>query len=105
MNYFEQVYEIVKKIPKGKVMTYKDVAECTDRPRGARVVGWALHSNPYQGVVPCHRVVTKEGKLSSNFRYGGYNRQRQLLEEEGITFTNDGLVDMGKHRLKIKKEN
>lgn len=93
MNTFEHVYAIVKKIPKGYVTTYGSIALAMGRPRQAQMVGWALHVNPYPGVVPCHRVVNARGELSPAFAIGGENAQRDLLLAEGVTFTSDGTVD------------
>lgn len=96
-NTFEKIYEVVKKIPKGYVATYGQVAALAGNRRWSRVVGYALHVNPDQENIPCHRVVTKEGRVSDAFAFGGSNRQVQLLEEEGILFVN-GLVDMKKYQ-------
>jgi len=86
------VYEEVKKIPEGKVATYGDIAKAVGNPRASRAVGWALHSNPYKGVVPCHRVVNAKGELSEAFVFGGIHAQRELLLMEGIVFNKDGRV-------------
>ncbi len=94
MNTFEKIYEVVKSIPKGKVASYGLVALLAGNPRWSRVVGYALHVNPQPGIIPCHRVVTRNGELSKAFAFGGENMQRTLLEEEGIEFLNDGRVDM-----------
>lgn len=96
MNTFERIYEVVKTIPKGKVATYGLVALLAGNPRLARVVGYALHVNPQPGVIPCHRVVTKNGEVSKAFAFGGENMQRQLLAEEGVEFLDDGRVDMSR---------
>lgn len=88
-NFFERVYETVKKIPRGKVATYGDIARLTGAPRAARQVGWALHSNPYFGSVPCHRVVFADGSLSKAFAFGGESVQRAMLESEGVEFNAD----------------
>ncbi|MBQ7545904.1 MAG: MGMT family protein [Clostridia bacterium] len=98
MNTFERIYAVVQTIPKGKVATYGQVALLAGNPRWARVVGYALHVNPKPGVIPCHRVVTKDGRTSPAFAFGGSDMQRTLLEEEGVTFLPDGRVDMDKHR-------
>lgn len=90
------VYEFVKTVPEGKVVTYGDVARAIGRPRASRQVGWALHSNPYQGIVPCHRVVFKDGSLAPGFAFGGSEAQRALLENEGVRFTDDGKVNLEK---------
>lgn len=96
MNTFEKIYEVVKAIPKGKVASYGLVALLAGNPRLARVVGYALHVNPQPGVIPCHRVVTKNGEVSKAFAFGGENMQRQLLIEEGVEFLEDGRVDMSR---------
>jgi len=97
MSLFEDVYTITKQIPKGKVTTYGDIAIKMGRPRCARQVGWALHANPEQGVIPCHRVVNRFGKLCESFAFGGAEIQKQLLEEEGIKVNNDYTVDLNKY--------
>ena len=86
MNAFEKIYEVLKSIPKGKVATYGQVALLAGNPRWARVVGYALHVNHDPGIIPCHRVVNREGKVAPSFAFGGENVQRQLLESEGIVF-------------------
>lgn len=80
----KRVYEVVRRIPKGKVATYGQVAVLVGAPRNARFVGYALHSNPEPGVIPCHRVVFRDGSLAPGFAFGGPERQRLLLEEEGV---------------------
>ena len=100
MNTFEKIYEVVKSIPEGKVATYGQVALLAGNPRWARVVGYALHVNPEPGIIPCHRVVNREGKVAKAFAFGGGNEQRRLLESEGVTFLSDGSVDMQKHLYK-----
>lgn len=82
----QRVYEVVRRIPKGKVATYGQVATLAGAPRNARFVGYALHSNPEPDVIPCHRVVFRDGSLAPGFAFGGPERQRLLLEEEGVAF-------------------
>ena len=82
----QRVYEVVRRIPKGKVATYGQVAALAGAPRNARFVGYALHSNPEPDVIPCHRVVFRDGSLAPGFAFGGPERQRLLLEEEGVAF-------------------
>ena len=94
MNTFERIYEVVKKIPYGKVATYGQVAALCGNPRLARVVGYALHVNPDPEHIPCHRVVNREGKLSGAFAFGGENEQRNLLSAERIVFLPNGAVDL-----------
>ena len=79
-NTFEKIYEVVKQIPKGKVATYGQVAALAGNRRWARVVGYALHANPNEQEIPCYRVVTKDGRVSKAFAFGGENRRLQILE-------------------------
>lgn len=92
---WEKVYEVVKKIPKGKVMTYGQIAQIL-KIKDTRKIGWALHANKSLKV-PCHRVVNKEGKLAKNFAFNGMEEQQRRLEAEGIVFEKDGLVDLEKY--------
>ena len=101
MNTFGQIYIEVKKIPRGRVASYGYIACKLGNPRLSRVVGYALHVNPEPGVIPCHRVVMKNGSLSPAFAFGGINGQRRLLEAEGVSFLPDGRVDMEKHGLEL----
>lgn len=96
-GFFKSVYEQVKQIPEGKVATYGQIARLCGNARMSRQVGWALHVNPEPYVTPCHRVVTKEGNLSRAFAFGGENVQKELLEKEGVTFLENGAVDIKKH--------
>lgn len=98
MNTFEKIYEQVRKIPKGKVATYGQIALMAGNPRWSQIVGYALHSNPEPGVIPCHRVVNKEGKLAKSFAFGGENVQRNLLINEGVIFLDEYTVDLQKCR-------
>lgn len=93
-SFFDRVYEIVCRIPAGKVATYGQVALLAGKLHGARVVGYALHQNPKPGVIPCHRVVFRDGSLASSFAFGGEEIQRQMLLAEGVLFRDDGTVDL-----------
>lgn len=99
MTVFERIYDVVKTIPRGRVATYGQVAILAGNPRWARVVGYALHNNPEPGIIPCHRVVNREGKVASAFVFGGGDVQRKLLEEEEIVFDNDGRIDLKKYGI------
>lgn len=94
MNTFERIYEVVRRIPYGKVATYGQVALLAGNPNWSRVVGYALHSNPDPDNIPCFRVVNRFGQPSSAFVFGGVNRQIELLQAEGIE-VKDGRVDLG----------
>lgn len=97
-NFFERVYEAVKQIPKGKVSTYGDIARAIGAPRASRQVGWALHCNPYEGIVPCHRVVFRDGSLADGFAFGGREVQKTLLVSEGVGFSDEYKVDIKNFR-------
>ena len=96
MNTFEKIYEEVKKIPAGKVATYGQIALMAGNPHWSQIVGYALHANPEPGIIPCHRVVNKEGKLAKSFAFGGDNIQRETLKNEGVIFLDDNTVDLEK---------
>lgn len=90
---FEKVFEIVKKIPKGKVMTYGQIAKIIGS-KDVRKIGWALHANKDGSLVPCHRVVNKEGGLAPGYAFGGPNEQKAKLLGEGVAFIDDTHVDL-----------
>lgn len=96
INFNQRVYEIVKQIPEGKVATYGQVARAMGAPRCSRQVGWALHSNPAFGEIPCHRVVFKDGSLTNGFAFGGRDVQKALLEHDGVEVSEDYKVDLEK---------
>lgn len=91
---FQRIYEAVQLIPAGSVASYGQVAEAAGSRRWARVVGYALHRNPAPGVIPCHRVVRKDGGLAPAFAFGGAERQAALLRSEGVVFRDAEHVDM-----------
>lgn len=92
------VHEVVGTIPTGKVVTYGKVAEMAGMPGAAREVGYIMSRVSPKQNLPCHRVVNKTGALSPEFAFGGKERQRAMLEAEGIRFTADGLIDMARHQ-------
>lgn len=93
MTTTEKIYEVVQLVPRGKVVTYGDVAWLAGNKGWARVVGNALHKNPRPGIIPCHRVVNSQGKCSGSFAFGGPDKQKELLQAEGVVFIGD-QVDM-----------
>ena len=93
MNTFERIYEVVKRIPCGKVATYGQVATLAGNPHWSQVVGYALHSNPDPEGIPCYRVVNRFGELTKAFAFGGIDCQQALLSREGIEVA-DGKVDL-----------
>lgn len=112
-NFKQRVFEIVKKVPRGKVVTYGQIALMLGKPRGAREVGWMLHSNSDLNV-PCHRVVDRNGRLAPNFggpslksfgrrapskfqrsgAFDGVVEQRGRLMAEGVSFRDTMHVDL-----------
>ena len=80
---FERVYQLVKLIPKGKVTTYGEIAK--KLKISPRTVGWTLHANK-NPEIPCHRVVSKNGKIAKNYAFGGAKAQREKLISEGVKF-------------------
>ncbi len=96
MTFDEAVYEYLKRVPRGRVTTYGAIARAIGRPRASRLVGNALHRNPTPVVIPCHRVVNREGRLAPAFAFGGIDMQKKLLEAEGVE-VRDGYVDMEKY--------
>lgn len=96
----KRIYEAVKKIPKGRVATYGQVAEMAGDRKMARAVGNALHRNPNPGTIPCYRVVNAKGEMSGEFAFGGAGAQARLLEADGIEVV-DGKVDLEKYGLQV----
>ena len=96
MSAFEKVYEIVKKIPEGRVATYGQIARLLGNPRYSRVVGYALHVNPSPDTIPCYRVVNRDGRTSPAFAFGGQDVQKELLLSEGVEFLPNGNVDLSR---------
>ena len=96
MSFSQDVYDFLKTIPRGKVVTYGMIARAIGHPRAARQVGNALHNNPTPVVVPCHRVVNREGRLAPAFAFGGVDKQAELLRSEGVEVI-EGYVDLSKY--------
>ncbi len=93
INFFEQVYRLVRQVPPGKVTSYGAIARMLDNPHAARTVGWALHGLPEGSDVPWHRVINSRGRISTSCREHGADHQRALLESEGIEFDEYGYTD------------
>lgn len=94
----KRIYEAVKRIPKGRVATYSQVAAMAGNPRMCRAVGNALHHNPDPEHVPCYRVVNAKGELSGAFAFGGADEQANRLRADGIEVT-DNRVDLKKYGM------
>ncbi len=96
----KRIYEAVKKIPKGCVATYGQVAAMAGEPKMARAVGNALHKNPDPDHIPCYRVVNSKGELSGAFDFGGSNEQANRLRADGIEVTGN-KVDLQKFGISL----
>lgn len=94
----ERVYEYLRTIPYGRVVTYADIAEYLGNKKYARTVGNILHKNTDQEKYPCYKVVNAKGKLSEHYAFGGINMQKLRLESEGIKVENYS-VDLTKYRM------
>ena len=94
----EKVYGFLKTVPKGKVVTYGQIAEAAGNSKAARAVGNILHRNPDGENIPCYKAVASKGKLSANYAFGGIEKQRERLEKEGIEVENF-RVDLNKYKL------
>lgn len=95
----EDVYDLLQKIPEGKVTTYGDLARALGNPSASRIIGRIVGQNPNPIRVPCHRVVMSDGKLGG-YRYGT-NKKKELLEKEGLSFTNEVVSDFKKIRISL----
>ena len=99
-GFYEQVYDIVAKIPAGKVTTYGDIAKMLGHPRAARFVGYAMNASRETDDLPWHRVTFADGRTWD----GQWEKvQRDLLTAEGVGFTKDGHIDVQKHRWNPKE--
>lgn len=102
MTFAEKVYEQLKKVPKGKVTTYKKLAESL-QTKAFRAVGSALKNNPYAPEVPCHRVVKSDGRVGGFMgKMGGEEVARKIvmLRNEGVEVLG-GKVDLGKYEVSV----
>ena len=93
-DFFQQVWDLVRQVPPGRVATYGQIAETLESPRAARTVGWALHALPEGSGVPWHRVINQKGRISTSKHPQGYGEQRCLLQGEGVQFDEQGRVDL-----------
>lgn len=94
-SFNQRVYDLVRRIPQGRVCTYGHIALLLGSPRASRIVGAAMYRAPHG--LPCHRVLYKDGSLCCDQAFGGKEIQRQMLESEGVTFLPNGRVDLKQH--------
>jgi len=97
-SFFEKVYEVVRKIPYGRVTTYGAIAEYLGSKGSARMVGWAMNqSHSQQEAVPAHRVVNRKGLLTGKRHFGSPNIMKTLLEQEGVQVVEDQIQNFNDH--------
>ena len=101
-SFRERVYEITKRIPRGKVATYGQIAELAGSPGAARAVGVCMKKNPNVLITPCHRVVASDGKLKGYSAREGVKSKREMLIAEGVIFDGD-RVDLRKSLCRLGK--
>jgi methylated-DNA-protein-cysteine methyltransferase-like protein len=93
-SFFLKVYDVVKLIPFGRVTSYGAIARYLGSGRSARMVGWAMnHSHTFDGSIPAHRVVNRNGMLTGKHHFGSPDIMQQLLESEGISVVNDKIIN------------
>lgn len=95
---YQRIYAVVRKIPRGRVATYGDVAKLAKLPGHARQVGYAMFALPEGTNVPWQRVVNAKGEISRRSRPGAELTQRMVLEREGIRFNSAGRIDFRRYR-------
>jgi methylated-DNA-protein-cysteine methyltransferase related protein len=93
-EFVSQVHKIVASVPRGRVVTYGDIARATGSARRARMVGWVLNRLPEDNGLPCHRVVNKDGYLSGGWQWGHPEIMKALLVAEKVPFREQYVVDL-----------
>jgi methylated-DNA-protein-cysteine methyltransferase-like protein len=95
-NTFEDIYQVVKMIPTGRVTSYGAIAAYLGSKGGARLVGWAMNAAHTDDSIPAHRVVNRKGILTGKHFFGG-NIMQELLEKEGVIINNDKIENFDQH--------
>ncbi|GAA5036038.1 methylated-DNA--protein-cysteine methyltransferase [Marivirga lumbricoides] len=95
-DFFDQVYQVVKLIPKGRVTSYGSIAQYLGAGRSARIVGYAMNSAHTLADVPAHRVVNRNGLLTGKMHFGTPDTMQQRLEAEGIRIEDDQIQNFKK---------
>lgn len=104
-GFFKQVYEVVTKIPYGRVTSYGAIASYLGSKGSARMVGWALNSSRFSLVnIPAHRVVNQAGLLTGKKHFGGPDTMEELLKSEGIAVENSKIINMERYFWDPAKE-
>ena len=98
ISFFEQVFEVAKLIPKGRVTSYGDIANFLGTKSSARMVGWAMNAAHSMPDIPAHRVVNRNGMLSGKMHFSTPTRMEELLKKEKIIVVDDQIIDFEKKR-------
>lgn len=97
-GFFQEVYEVARLIPSGRVTSYGAIAKYLGSAQSARMVGWAMNDSHSQSdYVPAHRVVNRNGLLTGRHHFGNSNTMKQLLENEGVKVENNKIVNFSTH--------
>lgn len=94
-TFYQRVIDMIKRIPKGQVTTYGQIARSVGSPQSARQVAYILHSSSDKENLPWHRVINSKGCIALK-RGSGYELQKKLLEDEGIVLDKEGCIDLGR---------
>jgi len=97
---YERIWKVVRRIPKGRVATYGQIAELAGLEGHARQIGYAMHALPSGSGVPWHRVINAQGEVSPRASGDSHELQRMLLEAEGVAFDARGRCDLKRYRWK-----
>ena len=98
LDFFQQVYQVVREIPEGRVTSYGAIAKCLGAGKSSRIVGWAMNAaHSQQEYVPAHRVVNRNGQLTGKIHFSSPFEMEEKLKQEGITVKNDTIVNFKKY--------
>lgn len=96
-DFFQDVYDVVRLIPKGKVTSYGAIAKYLSAPRSSRMVGWAMNSAHTNPDIPAHRVVNRNGLLTGKMHFSTPSEMEERLKSEGVNVSNDRVVNFKSH--------
>lgn len=92
-DFFEQVYDIVRLIPEGRVTSYGSIAKALGTPKSSRIVGWAMNASHKHSDIPAHRVLNRNGMLTGKMHFETPSKMQELLEKEGVKIEKEKVVD------------
>lgn len=96
-SFFENVYAVVKLIPRGRVTSYGAIAKYLGAAKSSRMVGWAMNAAHSDKSIPAHRVVNRNGLLTGKMHFSTHTKMQELLENENIKILNDKIIDFKKY--------